>query len=365
MKHIVALALLFSPFAAAQAAVQTKSIAYKVGDAAFVGTLAWDDAVATEKSPAAAVLVCPEWWGCNEYAISRATQLAELGYVAFAIDMYGSGPDGKAKTTVDAMQAGEWAGGVFKDPAGLQARVTAGFEALTSQKIVDKTKVAAIGYCMGGTVALALARTGADVKAVVAFHASNVSAADETTNAKIKGTIMVCHGQEDAFVKPGELDTFHAQMKAAKVDYVLSTYSGAVHAFTNPKADSFGIPGVAYDKNADVRSWTAMKALFEEKFGRSEAQEVRNRKIAEVEAAPRIREREWIAAEAARGVGDAPAVLTPEAIGAMDRSTAMREMSSRRTYPQRNPSLDRATRSRLEKEVNLLQERVKALNAPK
>lgn len=274
MKLLATLSMLLFPVATAEAAIQTKLIEYKAGETTLVGLLAWDDAI-TSKSPAPGILVCPEWWGNNEYAHSRAKQLAELGYVALAIDMYGKGEDGKAKTTSDPKVAGEWAGSVYKDPTVLVARVTAGYNALTSQAIVDAKNTAAIGYCMGGTIALSLARTGADLKAVVAFHSSNIAASGDeagalAANGKIKATILICHGQDDAFVKPGELDTFHAQMKTAKVDYVLSSYSGAVHAFTNPKADEYKVPGVAYNKNADRRSWDAMVALFEEKFEKSD-----------------------------------------------------------------------------------------------
>jgi dienelactone hydrolase len=191
--------------------------------------------------------------------------------------MYGKGEDGKAKSTSDPKQAGEWAGAVSKDPKALEARAVAGLKALTDQKIVDSKNIGAIGYCMGGTVALALARTGADLKAVVAFHASNIASggddkAAKDANAKIRATLLICHGQDDGFVQPGELEKFHSQMKAANVDYVLSAYSGAVHAFTNPKADEYKVPGVSYNKNADVRSWAAMKALLEEKFDKSDHQ---------------------------------------------------------------------------------------------
>ncbi len=367
MKLLATLSMLLFPVATAQAAIQTKAIEYKAGDTTLVGLLAWDDAI-TSKSPAPGVLVCPEWWGNNEYAHSRAKQLAELGYVALAIDMYGKGEDGKAKTTSDPKVAGEWAGSVCKDPKVLIERVTAGYNALTSQAIVDAKNTAAIGYCMGGTIALSLARTGADLKAVVAFHASNIAASGDeagalAANGKIKATVMICHGQDDTFVKPGELDTFHAQMKAAKVDYVLSSYSGAVHAFTNPKADDYKVPGVAYNKNADRRSWDAMAMLFEEKFGTiggRTRQAERHRIQAELDASRAKRDAEWKQAMANQGL---PAPLSLESNAAMDKMTAMQEMVARRTYPQKKPDLDAATKKRLEQEVTALQERIKELNA--
>lgn len=244
------------------AAVQTKAIEYKDGDLVLQGFLAWDDSVATEKTPAPGVLVCPEWWGVNDYSRSRAKQLAELGYVAFAIDMYGKG-----KVTTDPKQVGQWAGEVMKDEKVRRARATAGLKVLLDQKMVDTAKVAAIGYCMGGTAALELARTGADLKAVVAFHASTYTAQNPADNKNIKGTVVVCQGADDTFVPAGEGEKFKKQMKEAGVDYVLVEYSGAVHAFTNPDAGSFKLPGVEYNANADQRSWAEMKEVFREKLG--------------------------------------------------------------------------------------------------
>lgn len=246
----------------AAGAIRTERVEYRHGDSVLEGVVAYDDAA---KEPRAGVLVCPEWWGNNAYAERRATMLAELGYVALAIDMYGKG-----KVTTDPKQAAEWAGQVFSDNAALRARAAAGLEVLASRKDVDKTRLAAIGYCMGGTVALELARSGLkhteNLKAVVAFHASTIAAGDAKDNANIKGTVMICHGQDDFFVKPEQIPAFHEQMKAAQVDYVFISYGGAVHAFTNPDADKAKIDGVKYDAAADRRSWEAMRALFAEKL---------------------------------------------------------------------------------------------------
>ncbi|MBC7772326.1 MAG: dienelactone hydrolase family protein [Pyrinomonadaceae bacterium] len=247
--------------------VKEKTIEYQHGGTTFVGLLAWDDAKATEANPQPGVLVCPEWWGNNDYAHSRARQLAALGYVAIAIDMYGKDASGSAKTTTDPKQASDWSSATMKDPAVMRARAQAGMKALTDQKIVDAKRVAAIGYCMGGTVATELARTGADLKGVVTFHASKVSASDAADNKKIKAMILVCHGNEDTFVPPGELATFAAQMKEAGIDYEIDAYANAVHAFTNKNADSYKVPGVKYNQRADHRSWERMKSLFVELFG--------------------------------------------------------------------------------------------------
>lgn len=243
-------------------AVQTQRIEYKEGDTVLEGVLAWDDTKASAERPAPGVVVCPEWWGMNDYSQSRAKQLAELGYVAFAIDVFGKG-----KVTTDPKQAGQWAGEVMKDEKVRRARAAAGLKVLLDQKMVDRSKVAAIGYCMGGTLAVELARTGADLKAVVAFHASTYTAQNAADNKQIKGTVVVCQGAEDTFVPEGEQIKFEKQMKEAGVDFVLAVYSGAVHAFTNPNVDGLGIPGVKYDKNADARSWKLMQDIFAEKLG--------------------------------------------------------------------------------------------------
>ncbi len=242
----------------ARAVVKTEEIVYKVGDAEFKGYLCYDDAV-TDRRPG--VLVCHEWWGCNEYAQQRAKRLADSGYVAFALDMYGKGA-----TTSDPKQAGELAGKLYADPAALRDRAVAGLKVLSGSNRVDPERLAAIGYCMGGTVALELARTGANLKAVTAFHASNITAKDPADNARIKAKVLICHGADDTFVKPGEIDAFVKQMKDANVDSQVIFYGGAVHSFTNAGADKFNIPGVKYNALADRRSWAHMRGLFDEAF---------------------------------------------------------------------------------------------------
>jgi dienelactone hydrolase len=249
---------------AARAEVKTERIEYKVGDAAFEGVLAYDDKVpADTRKPG--VLICHEWWGCNKYAEQRARQIAEMGYVAFALDMFGKG-----KTTTDAKQAGAWSGQVMGDPKALADRAAAGLKILAEHARVDGTRLAVIGYCMGGTVALELARSGREhtqnLKAVVAFHASTLAAKDPAGNANIKGSVLICHGAEDGFVKPEQIERFHQQMKDAKIDYQFITYGGAVHSFTNPDADKAGIPGVKYNIAADKRSWAATKYLLGQVF---------------------------------------------------------------------------------------------------
>jgi dienelactone hydrolase len=265
MRRFAILAAIVLPAALAapaDAEVKTRAVEYTVGGVVYEGYMAWDDA-AKDKRPG--VLVCHEWWGLNDYARSRARQLAEAGYVAFALDMYGKG-----KVTTDARQAGEWSGALYADAGALRERAGAALAALADDPHTDHRRLAVIGYCMGGTVALELARSGLPhtdhLRAVVCFHTSTIAAKDPSDNARIKGTVLVCHGAADTFVTPEQIAAFHRQMADAGVDYVFVAYSGAVHSFTNPGADAFNIAGVKYDRKADARSWRAMMDLFEERL---------------------------------------------------------------------------------------------------
>jgi dienelactone hydrolase len=206
------------------------------------------------------VLVCPEWWGLNDYPKSRAEQLAKLGYIAFALDMYGKGVK-----TEDAGEAGKLAGALYKDSKLLRERASAGLKVLTDQPNVDASKVAAIGYCFGGKVALELARSGADLAAVVSFHGA--LSTDAPAKGALKPRILICNGADDTFIKPEDRAAFLKEMKDAKADYVFIDYAGAVHAFTNPTADSHNIPGIKYNQAADRRSWQHMMDLLAEVFG--------------------------------------------------------------------------------------------------
>ena len=248
--------------AAARAEVKTKAVPYEHGGGKFTGFLAWDDAKTSDKTPQPGVLVFPEWWGNNDYAHTRARQLAELGYVALAVDMYGEG-----RVTKDPAQAQKWSGELYGDVNLLRARAQAGMAQLVAQAQVDRARIAAIGYCFGGTVALELARTGADLCAVVAFHAGKLgSLGKPEDSARITAAVTICHGQNDDFVSKDDIAAFHAQMKGSKHPYQFLSYSGAVHAFTNREADSFKIPGVAYDATADHRSWGHMRQALEDAF---------------------------------------------------------------------------------------------------
>jgi len=253
---LAALVLTLFATASARAEVKTQMIEYTHAGVTLQGFIAFDDAKAGKKP---GVLVCHEWWGLNENAQDKCKMLAKEGYIAFALDMYGKG-----QVTTDPKQAGEWSAKLSSDPKALRERALAGLKVLADHAACDATKIAVTGYCMGGTVALELARTGADVKAVVCFHTSNLSAKDAADNKAMKARVLVCNGADDQFITPEEKANFMKQMKEAGIDFQFIEYGGAVHSFTNPKADSFKIPSVGYNEKADKRSWAAMKALFSE-----------------------------------------------------------------------------------------------------
>ncbi|MBL9030159.1 MAG: dienelactone hydrolase family protein [Phycisphaerae bacterium] len=260
MRHaIVAAFLAFIAPALASAKVQTKEVEYTHGGVTFKGYLAWDDAVEGKRP---GVMVVHEWWGLNDYAKSRARQLAELGYVGFACDMYGNG-----QTTTDPAEAGRLAGGVAKDWQVLRGRALAGVKAMAEQPMVDAARLGAIGYCFGGTTCLQLACAGADVKAVVAFHGGLFKPTEADARA-IKSRVLICNGAADTFISADDRAAMLAAFEAAKVDYQFIDYAGAVHAFTNPEAGRLKMKGVDYDEKADQRSWRLMQDLFKEAFAK-------------------------------------------------------------------------------------------------
>lgn len=249
--------MVFTLASLARAEIRMQQVEYKDGDTVCEGYLAYDDAV-TDQRPG--VLVCPEWWGMTDYPKHRADQLAKMGYVAFVADIYGGG-----KTTDEPQQAGEWDAPFMTDRKLMRQRAQAGLDTLLAQKYVDKSRVAAIGYCFGGTCALELARAGAPLAGVISFHGNLSRTADEGPD-NITAKILVCHGGDDPLVSAKVLADFEAEMKEVKANYQINIYSGAQHAFTNPAADSHHIPGIAYNEQADKRSWAAAKDFFEEVF---------------------------------------------------------------------------------------------------
>jgi dienelactone hydrolase len=221
------------------------------------GYLAYDDSA---KSPQPLVLVVHEWWGLNDYAKGRARQLAEMGYVAFAVDMYGKGV-----VTSDAQQAGEVAGKLKADRPLMRRRINAALEAAKANPRVDKKRIAAIGYCFGGTVVLELARSGADVAGVVSFH-GNLDTPTPADAKNVKAKVLICTGADDKAVPMSQISAFEDEMRLGKVDYRINIYGGAVHSFTNPASGDDPSKNVAYNANADKRSWQAMKDFFGEIF---------------------------------------------------------------------------------------------------
>ena len=261
MKKILLLLSVLAATSAASAKIITKSVAYEHAGVKLEGFLAYDDEKAVlKKLPG--VLVVPEWWGLNDYAKSRAKQLAQLGYVAFAADMYGAGV-----VTTDPKKAGELAGQFYGKPL-MAERAQAALDQLVSQPEVDAARVAAIGYCFGGAVCQVLAYSGAPFAGIVSFHGSLIPASPEAA-AKNKAKFLVCHGAVDPFVTAEAVAVFTQSLEAGKFDYQFVSYAGAVHAFTNPGADKIaaaGLAGVGYNAAADRRSWAHMRAFFGEIF---------------------------------------------------------------------------------------------------
>jgi dienelactone hydrolase len=244
---------------AASAAVQTREVEYTQDGTTLQGYLAWDDAV-TGKVPG--VLVVHEWWGQNAYARHRAEMLAQAGYVAFALDMFGKG-----KVTTHPADAQTFTAEATKDPAVEKARFDAALDVLKKDPHVDPEQIAAIGYCFGGGVALDMARAGEDLDAVVTFHGS-LATEHPAQKGMVHARILVNAGEADPFVTPDQVTAFEAEMKAAGANFQVIRYPGAKHSFTNPDAASYGMDALAYDADADQKSWAAMLKLFGEVFHR-------------------------------------------------------------------------------------------------
>jgi dienelactone hydrolase len=257
MKKLL-LAVMTTLFAASvHAAIRTKTVEYKQGDATLEGFVAWDDAV---KGVRPGVLVVHQWLGLTDYEKHRAEMLVQLGYVAFCADIYGKGV--RPKNTAEA---GAQAGKYKSDRQLLRARVNAGLDALRQQPLVDSKRVAAIGYCFGGTTVLELARSGADIAGVVSFH-GGLDAPTPADGKNIKCKILALAGADDPFQKPEDLAAFEKEMRDSKVDWQINFYGGAVHSFTQPNAGNDNSKGAAYNEKADKRSWEEMERFLAEIF---------------------------------------------------------------------------------------------------
>lgn len=237
--------------------VKSDTVTYQDGDVTLKGFLAVPaDLVGT----APGVLVAHDWFGCGPYAQQRAKELAARGYVAFALDMYGDG-----RVVSKREDAAALAGGFYKDLPLMVRRARAGLGVLTSQGTVDKARLAAIGFCFGGTVALNLARSGDPLAGVVSFH-GGLKAAVATSEGGIKARLLVLQGGADPFVPPADVAAFMEEMTKAKALWRMETYGGAVHSFSNPTAGDNVASGSAYNVEAEKLSIAAMERFFGEIF---------------------------------------------------------------------------------------------------
>jgi dienelactone hydrolase len=256
MKTFVTTLALLAVALTLQAEIKTETVEYKDGDTTLEGYLAYDTAVAGKRP---AVLVVHQWKGLTDYEKKRCEMLAKLGYVAFAVDIYGKGI---RPTTVQ--EAGAQAGKYKSDRALLRQRANAGLAWLRQQERVDGKRIAAIGYCFGGTTVIELARSGADVAGVISFHGGLDSPKPED-GKNIKCKVLALHGADDPFVPEKDLAAFEGEMRAAKVDWQLVQYGGAVHSFTDWNADG-SMKGAQYNERADQRSWADLQQFLAELF---------------------------------------------------------------------------------------------------
>lgn len=243
--------------ATARGEVVTRNVEYRQGETVLEGYLAYDNQGATRKP---GVLVVHEWTGLGPYVKSRAEQLARLGYAAFAADIYGKGVRPSNPKDASATSSKYKA-----DRPLLRARVLAGLAELRRQPNVLESKVAAIGYCFGGTTVLELGRAGGDVVGIVSFH-GGLDSPTPADAKNIKGKVLALTGADDPNVPESQVKAFEEEMRAGGVDWQLVKYGGAVHSFTNPEAGNDPSKGAAYNASADRRSWQAMKSFLDEVF---------------------------------------------------------------------------------------------------
>ena len=257
------LVLALSAMQAAHAVVKGEEVHYKAGNTVLKGYLAWDDAV---KGKRPGVLVVHEWWGHNEYARHRARMLAGLGYSALALDMYGDGHEAHHPD-----DAGKFSGEVRKNMTLAKQRFDAAQQLLKNHSTVDSNKIAAIGYCFGGTIVLEMALQGENLRGVVSFHGS-LDIPPPAKAGMVKARILVLTGEADPFVPAEQVEAFKKTLEAAKANFLIVNYPGAKHSFTNPDADKyaeeFKMPALAYNAIADNESWVEMQTFFKKIFGK-------------------------------------------------------------------------------------------------
>ncbi len=266
MKGILGMTVVFlltfavSGFAAAKPDVVGKEVSYSAAGEVMKGYLAYDKNI---KGKRPGVLVVHEWWGLNDYARKRARMLAELGYTALALDMYGEG-----KQAMHPDDAGKFSSELMKNFDVAKARFMAALEFLKKHDTVEPDKIAAIGYCFGGGIVLNMARQGVDLKGVASFH-GNLSAIKPAQPGSVKAKILVLHGGDDKFTTPSQIEAFKKEMKDAGADFQFIIYPGAIHSFTNHDADEYGkkfkLP-LAYNAKADKESWEELKKFLAKIF---------------------------------------------------------------------------------------------------
>jgi len=247
----------------AHAAIKEEPVTYKDGETTMKGFIVYDDA-AKGKRPG--IVMVHEWWGITKHVHNEARKLAQQGYTAFIADMYGD-----AKTADNPKDAGALSGGVMKNPKAMESRFNAARDNLAKHASVDASRIGAVGYCFGGAVVINMARSGADLAGVAGFHASLGLNTPAPAPGSVKAKVLVLNGADDPFVKPEQYATLKKEMEAAKADYRVIAYPGAVHAFTNPEATEagkkFNLP-LKYDPKADKESKAEASKFFAGVFGK-------------------------------------------------------------------------------------------------
>ncbi|MFO1146822.1 MAG: dienelactone hydrolase family protein [Alsobacter sp.] len=243
---------------AAQAAVKEEAVTYQDGATSLKGFIVYDDAGGAKRP---GIVMVPEWWGITKHAHDEARNFAQQGYTVFLADMYGDG-----KTADNPKDAGALAGELMKAPAAMQSRFNAAKAQLSQHPTVGGSRIGAVGYCLGGAVVLNMARVGSDLGAVAGFHASLGINTPAPQPGEVKAKILVLNGADDPFIKKEEYVAFEKDLDAAKADYKVIQYPGAVHSFTNPEATEIGkkfnLP-LRYDEKADKESTAAALSLFD------------------------------------------------------------------------------------------------------
>ena len=256
----ITMVLVFAGTGLAATKIEGKTVEYSAQGIVMKGYLAYPEDI-KEKRPG--VLVVHEWWGLNDYARNRVRMLAELGYTAFAVDMYGDG-----KQAMHPDDAGKFASEVMKKFDVAKVRFMAALDFLKQQPTVDPTRIAAIGYCFGGGVVLNMARQGVDLKGVASFHGS-LTAVKGAQPGMVRAKILVLNGADDKFITPEQIEAFKQEMKSAWADFQFISYPGAIHSFTNPEATALGkkfnLP-LAYNAEADKQSWLELQKFLDKIF---------------------------------------------------------------------------------------------------